>query len=212
VSDSNDEIVLDATDIIKVAGDFQIVEDPHSFSGRALQVGGRNESPDIETYPEHKETGRITKTGSQFRIELRTDNIGALLRRTLDYQYPNQRALVYVADGSIAEPNDTDWQQAGVWYLAGSNTCYWSYPRRAGELGKTAPVVQTSNRRFRDDEFLVSPKLTEGQDSIHVRLDFTPTDIALLPERDLDEQAWSEIRYKAYSFVMPPDPTSKPKP
>jgi hypothetical protein len=206
-----DQIVLDATVINKLSGDFRIIDDSNSSTGKVLQIAGRSESPDIEVYPEHTETGRITKTSSRFRVKLQTNNIGAMLRRTLDYQYPNQRAQVYVADGSIARPIQADWQEAGVWYLAGSNTCYWSYPRQAGELGQTNPVVQTSNRRFRDDEFLIARRFTQNRDSIHVRVDFTPTDIPLLPERELDEQAWSEIRYKAYSFVMPPDPLPKPE-
>ncbi|MGH8245398.1 MAG: hypothetical protein ACREUU_03090 [Gammaproteobacteria bacterium] len=52
---------------------------------------------------------------------------------------------------------------AGIWYLAGSNTCVYSNPR--GELGNTQHVVQTSNLRFRDDEFLIPRALTRGRDS-----------------------------------------------
>jgi hypothetical protein len=131
-----------------------------------------------------------------------------LLRRTLDYKFPNQRARVYVADasgssGAGASPGKDDWQLAGVWYLAGSNTCYWSYPRKAGELGKSAPVVQTSNRRFRDDEFLIPRDLTAGRSAIHVRVQFWPVEIPLLPDRPLDELAWSEIRYRVYCYRMP---------
>ena len=201
-----DQIVLDVSDITKIAGDFRVIDDPTGSIGKLLQVRGSIPNETIEIYPEHSKTGRITKTHSQFRVKLRPDNIGVMLRRTLDYKYPNQRAKVSIADGSITGPGDADWRDAGVWYLAGSNTCYRSYPRQAGELGKSNPLVQTSNRRFRDDEFLLPRKLTKGRSSIHVRIDFTPTDIALLPGRPLDEQAWSEIHYKAYCFVMPPDP------
>jgi hypothetical protein len=113
-----------------------------------------------------------------------------MLRRKLDYAFPNQRAEVYV--------NNT---LAGIWYLAGSNTCVFSSPR--DELGATQHVVQTSNRRFRDDEFLIPRQLTNGRSSIRVRIKFTPVSIPLYPGYPVGELAWSEMRYTAYSFVMP---------
>ncbi|MCL4195085.1 MAG: hypothetical protein KJZ87_25320, partial [Thermoguttaceae bacterium] len=91
------------------------------------------------------------------------------------------------------------------WCLAGSNTCYHSYPRKedGGELGKSNPVVQTSNRRFRDDEFLVPRELTRGRAAIRIRVEFKPANIPLLPGRPVDEQAWSEIGYQAYCYILP---------
>ena len=73
----------------------------------------------------------------------------------------------------------------------------------AGELGPTEHIVETSNRRFRDDEFLIPRKLTSGRSTIRVRIEFRPVDIPLFPGRPLGEQAWSEMRYTAYSFMMP---------
>ena len=196
-----DEIVLNATDAVSLHGDFKLVDEKTASAGKALLVStAKTEAGTIEIYPAHTETGRTTKTSSEFTVRLREDNLGVLLRRTLDYQFPNQRANVYVADADNSSP---DWRPAGVWYLAGSNTCYHSYPRKAGELGKSAPVVQTSNRRFRDDEFLISRTLTQGRSAIRVRIEFTPVDIPLLPNLPVDEQAWSEIRYQAYCYVMP---------
>jgi len=154
-----------------------------------------------EVYPAHAETGRHTTTFSEFTLKLDSSNLGVLLRRTLDYQYPNQRARVYVAAPGAGE---SDWEEAGIWYLAGSNTCYHSYPREEGELGKSNPVVQTSNRRFRDDEFLLPRDLTRNRAAIRLRVEFMPANIPLLPGRELGEQAWSEIRYKAYCYVVPP--------
>jgi hypothetical protein len=87
--------------------------------------------------------------------------------------------------------------------LAGSNTCYHSCPGEEGELGKLKPVVQTSNRRFRDDEFLIPRDLTEGCSAIRIRVEFTPVKIPLLPSLPVGELAWSEIRYEAYCRVMP---------
>ena len=63
--------------------------------------------------------------------------------------------------------------------------------------------MQTSNRRFRDDEFLIPRDLTAGRTAIRVRVKFTPVDRPLFPGRPLDEQAWSEFRYDAYCFVFP---------
>jgi hypothetical protein len=70
-------------------------------------------------------------------------------------------------------------------------------------MGATQHVVQTSNRRFRDDEFLLPLALTEGRKSIRVRVKFTPVSRPLIPGYALQHLAWSEMRYTAYSFVMP---------
>jgi hypothetical protein len=79
-----------------------------------------------------------------------------------------------------------EWKQAGIWYLAGSNTCVYSNPKE--ELGATEHRVQTSNRRFRDDEFLIARDLTAGRSSIRVRVKFTPVDRPLFPGYPTGEQ------------------------
>jgi hypothetical protein len=96
---------------------------------------------------------------------------------------------------------DSDWKPAGIWYLAGANTCIYSDPK--GELGETQHNIQTSNRRFRDDEFLIAHDLTQGRSAIRVRVKFTPVNRPLFPGHPIPELAWSEIRYDAYCFVMP---------
>jgi hypothetical protein len=130
-------------------------------------------------------------------VTIDPDNWGVMLRRTLDYQFPNQRAEVAI------ETKD-GWKPAGVWYTAGSNTCVYSNPKE--ELGATQHTVQTSNRRFRDDEFLIGRELTRGRDAIRVRVTFTPVQTPLFPGHPLMTVAWSEIRYSAYCFVMPRSP------
>jgi hypothetical protein len=149
-----------------------------------------------EIYPAETDRGRATKGSSEFHLRLRPDNLGVLLRRKLDYSLPNQRAEVYIADQS-----NGSWKLAGIWYLAGSNTCVYSNPKE--ELGATQHIVETSNRRFRDDEFLISRELTRGRKSIWLKVKFTPVERPLYPGFPLGEQAWSEIRYTAYCFVMP---------
>jgi hypothetical protein len=158
-----------------------------------------------EVYPAHTDRGRTTKGTSEFTLKLRPGNFGVLLRRKLDYSFPNQRAEVSVADASRGQEGAAlEWKPAGVWYLAGSNTCVYSNPK--GELGATQHVVQTSNRRFRDDEFLVPRELTEGRSAVRVRVRFTPVKRPLFPGRPLPELAWSELRYTAYCFVLPEAP------
>lgn len=149
-----------------------------------------------QIYPAQTVYGRTTKGTSEFNVRLRPDNLGVLLRRELDYSFPNQRAKVYIANG----PGST-WKFAGIWYLAGSNTCVYSDPR--SELGQTQHHIQTSDRRLRDDEFLISQKLTRGRKSIRARIQFTPVNRPLYPGRSIGEQAWSEIKYTAYCFVAP---------
>ena len=145
-----------------------------------------------EIYPAETDRGRTTKTGSEFTLRIDPRNLGVMLRRKLDYSFPNQRAEVEV-----------DGVRAGTWYLAGSNTCVFSSPGAKDELGATRHVVQTSNRRFRDDEFLIPRRLTKGRNTIRVRVRFTPVSTPLFPGSPLPELAWSEIRYTAYSYVMP---------
>jgi hypothetical protein len=158
-----------------------------------------------EIYPAHTDRGRSTKGASEFTMKLEPKNFGVLLRRKLDYAFPNQRAEVFVADASRGQDGkEPDWKPAGVWYLAGSNTCVYSNPKE--ELGATQHIVQTSNRRFRDDEFLIPRALTEGRSAIRIRVKFTPVKRPLFPGRPLNELAWSEIRYSAYCFVMPEAP------
>lgn len=163
-----------------------------------------------EIYPAHSDQGRITKGTSEFTLKLDPKNLGVLLRRKLDYAFPNQRAEVYVADiagkrgnrGNRGKRGMTrQWKRAGIWYLAGSNTCVYSNPRE--ELGETQHIVQTSNRRFRDDEFLIPRDLSEGRSALRIQIRFTPVNRPLFPGHPLSELAWSEIRYQAYSFVMP---------
>ena len=160
----------------------------------------------VEVYPAHKETVRKTTGSSEFELQLRPDNEGVLLRRTLDFGYANQRARVYVAD---AGGPGRGWRPAGIWYTAGSNTCYYSNPdaKHGGELGASNPIVQTSNRRFRDDEFLLPRALTRGRSRIAVKIEFDPIAVPLLPGQPVGEQAWTEIRYRAYCWKLPDEPT-----
>jgi hypothetical protein len=153
-----------------------------------------------EIYPaEHGLSRKMTGT-SEFNLRLNPRNLGALLRRKLDYQFPNQRAEVFVAPVKNGKVSGK-FAAAGIWYLAGSSTCIYSNPK--DELGAAQHIVQTSNRRFRDDEFLIGRKLTEARDEIRIRIKFTPVKIPLYPGQPLPELAWTEIRYDAYCFVMP---------
>jgi hypothetical protein len=156
-----------------------------------------------EIYPAHTEVGRYTTGASEFTLKLSPDNLGVMLRRTLDYSFPNQRAEVLLADASGKSRHDdaAEWKSAGVWYLAGSNTCVYSNPRT--ELGTTEHVIKRSNRRFRDDEFLISRDLTRGLTAIRMRIQFAPVNIPLFPGAPPQRQAWSEIGYAAYCIVMP---------
>lgn len=151
-----------------------------------------------EIYPAQQLDGRHTKGSSEFTVSLKPNNHGALLRRTLDYSFPNQRAEVYVSGaGKTAK-----WEHAGTWYLAGSNTCMYSDPK--GELDERLYRVQTSDRRFRDDEFLIPAKFTEGRQAIKLKISFVPQDTELYPGRPYPkESAWSELKYEVYSYVLP---------
>jgi hypothetical protein len=167
---------------------------PYTFSSRYEL--GVDTYQGKEIFPEEVDRGRTTTGTSEFRLRLRPDNLGVLLRRKLDYAFPNQRAEVYVANSPTA-----GYKPAGIWYLAGSNTVVYSNPKE--ELGATEHRVETSNRRFRDDEFLISRELTRGRKRIWVRIKFTPVNRPLFPGFPVGRLAWSEMRYTAYCFVTP---------
>ena len=165
----------------------------------AAKIAGYENQKGKEIYPAQREDGRYTRGNSEFTISLDANNLGVLLRRTLDYSFPNQKAEVYISDTASGGKN---WQLAGTWYLAGSNTCVYSDP--TGELDSRKYIVQTSNRRFRDDEFLIPARLTSSRSVIKVRIKSIPDDTELFPEYRFPRQsAWSELRYSVYSFVLP---------
>lgn len=151
-------------------------------------------------YPESEQDGRFTRGISEFTINLDPNNMGAVLRRTLDYSFPNQTADVYISESG--KKNNPKWEKAGTWYLAGSNTCLYSNP--SGELDRRSFKVETSNRRFRDDEFLIPERLTKGKQAVKVRIVYIPDNQYLSPEFSFPEQsAWSELKYNVYSYVVP---------
>ena len=156
-----------------------------------------------EIYPVRTEMGRTTTGTSEFTMKISPRNLGIMLRRTLDYSLPDQRAEVFLADASGNSRSDEpfEWKPAGVWYLAGSNTCVYSNPKDG--VGADGTRIETSDRRFRDDEFLVSGDLTRGLSAIRFRIRFTPVNIPLFPGAPIRQHAWSEIRYSAYCIVLP---------
>ena len=168
----------------------------HAVTVRSRYELGVDHAGGVEVLPEVSERGRFMTGTSELSLALRPDNLGVLLRRTLDYGFPDQRAEVFVADDETRD----DWQLAGVWYLAGSHRCVYSNP--PGELDAPAPVLQASNRRLREDEFLIDRSLTAGRSRIRVRIVFKPESKPLAPGEALPELAWSELRYTAYSWVM----------
>jgi hypothetical protein len=183
------------TDELRI-GDTASENAHHYLSPEATLPQGLTSS--FELGPEHVQLVRYTRGTSEFTLTIRPDNTGVMLRRTLDYAMPNQKALVSVADGEVPEPI---WEHAGTWYLAGSTTFYHSFP--IGETAAPSPIILTSNRRFREDEFLVPHRLTRGRKLVRIRVKFESVDRSLLPELPSAESAWSEIEYAAYCWVEP---------
>jgi Protein of unknown function (DUF2961) len=152
-------------------------------------------------YPATTDVGRVNGGTSELTLQIDPANFGVLLRRKLDYDGADQRAEVWVADDAV-----TTFADAGTWYLAGSNRCLYSNP--AGELDAAEPVVETSDRRFRDDEFLIPRALTEGRSRIRVRIVPALTALPLGPgiAPAPADGSWSEMRYDAYVWKLPPAP------
>jgi hypothetical protein len=122
---------------------------PDTYDPKERKAGNAQPPPGVMTkltdlFPAHLDRGRKTTGTSEFTLRLDPKNLGVMLRRKLDYAFPNQRAEVFVAD----EPGG-EWRPAGVWYLRVPTRVYSTPPGNP----RTVHNVQTSNRRFRDDEF-----------------------------------------------------------
>lgn len=150
-----------------------------------------------EIYPAITDTGRHMTEGSDLTLRIDPSNEGVMLRRELDYGFADQRAQVFVAG---TEPGAL-FESAGFWYTAGSNACVYSNP--PGELGGAQHAVETSNRRFREEEFLLPPRLTRGRSAVRLRFRLAPLRQSVLPGGPVPEPAWSEYRYWAYAYLMP---------
>ncbi len=143
------------------------------------------------------DTGRRTAGVTEFNVTVDRDNVGVMLRRTFDYQWPDQRAEVLVGE----DREGAGFESAGYWYTAGSNQCVYSNPPTETGLGQR--TIQTSNRRWRQDEFLVPRRLTENRTRVRIRIRHAPVDHRLVPDGPARERAWSEFRYDVYSYVYP---------
>lgn len=148
--------------------------------------------------PAYSDAGRRVTGTSEFSLRIDPANVGVMLRRTLDLALPDQRAEVSVAEDRVG----SGFQPAGVWYTPGSNQRVYSNP--ATELGLNGRDLRTSGRRFRDDEFLLPRRLTEGRSAIRVRVRHAPAALPLVPGGPARERAWSEFRYQVYAYVLPP--------
>ena len=163
--------------------------------------------PVYQFYSAQEDKVRIMKGTSKFTVKLIPENLGVMLRRKFDYQYPNQHARVSVR--SAADPNAA-WQYAGDWYTAGSNTCVYSNPRPKEipdlhhELAPTQHNVITSNRRWREEEFLIARQLTAGIEQLEIKIEHVPSNRELFPGQAYPvESAWSESRYWVFCYQMP---------
>jgi len=151
-------------------------------------------------FPAEQDQVRTMKGTSRFKMRLDPNNLGVLLRRKFDYCYPNQRAKVWVRP----DKRDARWEYVGQWYTAGSNTCVYSYPRSEGELGKTQHQVITSNRRWREEEFLIPRHLTQGVKRLEIKIEHVPNTTELFQGHPFPtESAWSESRYWVYCYKLP---------
>lgn len=185
--------VGDATDELRHHYDSPTASPVQSLASR-FEVGVDHAGA-TETVPTVTEDGRTMTGTTSFTVHLDPANVGAMLRRTLDLSVPDQRAEVWIAD----DRDDATYALAGVWYTAGSNRAVHSNPPH--ELDPIVDAVQTSSRQLRDDEFLVARTFTAGRAAVRIQIRFTPAVQAITPGAALEPAAWSELRYRAYSWL-----------
>jgi len=178
--------------------DSPSASEPYALVSR-YEWGADHHGPKMH-FPAQEDRTRTMTGVTTFIMGLDPNNLGVLLRRKFDYQYPNQCAKVSVRPLK----SDQNWQYVGLWYTAGSNTCVYSYPRKEGELGEAQHNVITSNRRWREEEFLIPRHLTEGVHCLELRIEHVPVDTELYPGHPFPQKsAWSECRYWVYCYKMP---------
>lgn len=170
-------------------------------------VNNGNENKNISSllyFAAESDSVRVMRGTTTFEVSLESNNLGVLLRRKFDYQYPNQRARVFVRDAE----KDEEWKDAGIWYTAGSNTCMFSYPQgksfTEAEFLPTSPEVVTSNRRWREEEFLIGHQLTSGLKKLEIKIEWIPDHKQLFPGQPFPvPSGWSESRYWIYCYLLP---------
>jgi hypothetical protein len=151
-----------------------------------------------EIFPTTTDTGRKISVKSELTLRVPIDNAGVVLRRTLDYGEPDQRAEIFVRDG---DDDSAPFEHAGTWLTPGSTRCL--YANAPTETGTVTPVIETSDRRWKDDELLISERLTRGKKSLRVRVVVTPSQTPLELGGPVSPGAWTEFRYRAYAWLRP---------
>ena len=161
----------------------------------ALRVGAGHAQGRRDLSRPHRSRPHHQTTSSKFTLKIDPNNLGVMLRRKLDYQFPNQRAECSSSGGAMASPPASGTSPAPT---------PASFPARAANsaprLARGADLQPPLPRRRISASPGRSPKAAP---SIRVRVKFTPVDIPLYPGHPPAETAWSEMRYTAYSFVMP---------
>jgi hypothetical protein len=75
------------------------------------------------------------------------------------------------------------------------------------ELASTEHNVITSNRRWREEEFLIPRQATRGVERLSIRIEHVPDDRPLFPGHPFPTRnVWSESRYWAYCYRLPEAP------
>lgn len=190
--------VCDKEDIKKHDYDSPTAGEPYTLVSR--YEWGPDHRNGRMYFAAEEDNARTMNGVTRFKVTLNPKNLGVMLRRKFDYIYPNQHAKVWVRPCAT----ESNWQYVGQWYTAGSNTCVYSYPREGGELGATEHHAITGNRRWRQEEFLISRRLTEGVKRLEIKIEFVPETRELFPGHPFEgESVWSESRYWVYCYKMP---------
>ncbi len=199
---TDEVIICDEESMKSHQGTSSQAQAPYRLSSR-YDWGPHEDFPmQKEYFPTQSDMVRSTKGVTEFNVTLDPENIGLMLRKKFDYLVNNQCAKVYVQREGQA------WAFAGEWYIPGSSTTVFSRPEGKSftidELKATEHHVVESERRWREEEFLLPRELTEGAKTIRLRFEFVPIERELYPGYPYPGQnAWSESRYWVYNYKMP---------
>ena len=152
-----------------------------------------------EVCPRSTDTGRSTTGTTRVHAARSTPTTSACCcAASSTTRFPDQRAEVFVADDDGRDA----WKPRRHLVPRRLEPLRVLATRR-GELDPPAPVLQTTNRRFRDDEFLIARALTGAARAIRVRIVFAPERQPLAPGRAAAPSGVERAALRRVAWVLP---------
>eukprot|EP00039_Didymoeca_costata_P021860 m.345599 g.345599 ORF g.345599 m.345599 type:complete len:741 (+) comp26860_c0_seq1:167-2389(+) len=152
-----------------------------------------------EVYPSQNISGIVHSSVSSFTVNVAPQNKGIMLRRTLDLAYADQNATVAIRSSAT----NSCWRLLKApWFTGGSNTVVFSDPSTETGEPMTSVKLETSNRRFRDVEYLIPSSATKNCTKVDVMITYQKVTQDIFPGQPFPKQdGWTEFGWEVWSIV-----------